>query len=101
MAAAGNLAIASRSRQCAVKAGFDGARASLAVAKVGSRSKKQCMIAPLAKFIDWSALQIVGAMLPRSTWRESVNERDLKLEKAVQFLNGPDFIPAEPRNRAR
>lgn len=53
------------------------------------------MIAPLAKFIDWSVLQIGGAMLPRSVWRETVNERDLKLEQAVQFLNGPDFIPAE------
>src|ERR1039458_78387 len=53
------------------------------------------MIAPLAKFIDWSVLQIGFAMLPQSTWRESVNERDLKLEQAVQFLNGPDFIPAE------
>src|SRR5947209_3605863 len=50
------------------------------------------MIAPLAKFIDWSVLQIGGAMLP---WRETVNERDLKLAQAVQFLNGPDFIPAE------
>lgn len=30
-------------------------------------------------------------MLP---W-ETVNEQDLKLEQAVQFLNGPDFIPAE------
>jgi len=50
------------------------------------------MIAPLAKFIDWSVLQIGGAMLP---WREVANERDLKLEQAVQFLNGPDFIPAE------
>ena len=53
------------------------------------------MIAPLAKFIDRSVLQIGYAMLPQSTWRESVNERDLKLEQAVQFLNGPDFIPAE------
>jgi dienelactone hydrolase len=53
------------------------------------------MIAPLAKFIDWSVLQIGSAMLPPSTWRESANERDLKLEQAVQFLNGPDFIPAE------
>src|SRR5688572_18174465 len=53
------------------------------------------MIAPLAKFIDWSVLQIGGAMLLRSMWRESANERDLKLEQAVQFLNGPDFIPAE------
>jgi acetyl esterase/lipase len=34
-------------------------------------------------------------MLPGSVWRETINERDLKLEQAVQFLNGPDFIPAE------
>jgi len=53
------------------------------------------MIAPLAKFIDRSVLQIGYAMLPQSTWREAANERDLKLEQAVQFLNGPDFIPAE------
>ena len=53
------------------------------------------MIGPLAKFIDRSALQIAYAMLPQSMWREAANERDLKLEQAVQFLNGPDFIPAE------
>ena len=53
------------------------------------------MIASLAKFIDWSVLQIGCAMLPQSMWRESVHEGDLKLEQAVQFLNGPDFIPAE------
>jgi pimeloyl-ACP methyl ester carboxylesterase len=55
------------------------------------------MIAPLAKFIDWSVLQIGYTILPQSTWRESVNERDLKLEQAVQFLNGSDFIPSESR----
>ena len=54
------------------------------------------MIARLAKFIDWSALQITFAMLPQSVWRESVNERDLKLKHALQFPNGPDFIPAVP-----
>jgi pimeloyl-ACP methyl ester carboxylesterase len=53
------------------------------------------MIAPLAKLMDWSALQIAYAMLPQSMWQEAANERDLKLEQAVQFLNGPDFIPAE------
>ena len=53
------------------------------------------MIAPFAKFIDRSVLQIGYAMLPQSMWREAANERDLKLEKAVQFLNGPNFIPAE------
>jgi len=53
------------------------------------------VIAPLAKFIDRSVLQIGYAMLPQSAWREAANERDSKLEQAVQFLNGPDFIPAE------
>ena len=56
------------------------------------------MIAPLAKFIDWSVLQISCAMLPQSVWREAANERDLKLEQAVQFLNGPDLIPAESQS---
>jgi esterase/lipase len=55
------------------------------------------MIAPLAKFIDRSVLQIGYAMLPQSMWREAANERDLKLEQAVQFLSGPDFIPAESK----
>jgi len=53
------------------------------------------MIAPLAKFIDRSVLQIGYAMLPQPMWREAANERDLKLGQAVRFLNGPDFIPAE------
>jgi len=48
------------------------------------------MIAPLAKFIDWSALQMAYAIIglkhaPRPKW---------KLEEALEFLNGPDFIPA-------
>ena len=40
------------------------------------------MIAPIAKLIDWSVLQIAQAMLPQSVWREAANERDLKLEQA-------------------
>jgi hypothetical protein len=48
------------------------------------------MIAPLAKFIDWSTLQMAYAVVglkhaPKSKW---------KLEEALEFLNGPDFIPA-------
>ena len=48
------------------------------------------MIAPLAKIIDWSALQIAYAVVglkhaPKSKW---------KLEEALEFLSGPDFIPA-------
>src|SRR6266849_2330830 len=47
------------------------------------------MIAPLAKFIDWSVLQVAWAVVglrhaPRPQW---------KLEEALEFLNGPDFIP--------
>ena len=56
------------------------------------------MIPPLAKFIDRLVLQIGYAMLPESTWREAANERDLKLDQAVQFLNGPDFMPAESQS---
>jgi len=48
------------------------------------------MIACLAKFIDWSALQLAYVVAPlrhapRPKW---------KLEEALEFLNGPDFIPA-------
>ena len=48
------------------------------------------MIASLAKFIDWSVLQMAYAVIglrhaPRPKW---------KLEEALEFLNGPDFIPA-------
>jgi hypothetical protein len=48
------------------------------------------VIAPLAKFIDWSAIQMAYAVLrlrhaPKPKW---------KLEEALEFLNGPDFIPA-------
>src|SRR5439155_3858681 len=53
------------------------------------------MIAPLAKFIDWSAIQIVwgrrlGTLMK---WRNDV--ADSRLDAAIQFLKGPDFIPAE------
>jgi len=47
------------------------------------------MIAPLAKFIDWSALQVM------SLWRPLIAGQSMRLEESLQFLNGPDFIPAE------
>ena len=47
------------------------------------------MIAPLAKFIDWSALQAM------SMWRPLIAGRNARLEESLQFLKGPDFIPAE------
>jgi pimeloyl-ACP methyl ester carboxylesterase len=47
------------------------------------------MISPLAKFIDWSSIQ-ASAMrsLPPSG-------RDPRLEEALQFVRGANFIPAE------
>jgi pimeloyl-ACP methyl ester carboxylesterase len=46
------------------------------------------MIAPLAKFIDWSAIQAVSLMMP-------THDSDARLEEAIRFLNGPDFIPTD------
>ena len=51
------------------------------------------MIAPLAKLMDWSALQ-VAAMLP--SIRKCARD-DSKLTEAIEFLNGPNFIPAESK----
>jgi pimeloyl-ACP methyl ester carboxylesterase len=49
------------------------------------------MIAPVAKFIDWSVLQMAYAVVGL----RHVPESEWKLEEALAFLNGPDFIPAE------
>ena len=48
------------------------------------------MIAPLAKFIDWSALQMAYVVAPL----RHAPKPKWKLEEALEFLNGPDFIPA-------
>ena len=48
------------------------------------------MIAPLAKFIDWSALQLAYVVAPL----RHAPKPKWKLEEALEFLNGPDFIPA-------
>jgi hypothetical protein len=47
------------------------------------------MIAPLAKCIDWSALQVAYAIGLRSA-----PDSGSKLEEALEFLHAPDFIPA-------
>jgi hypothetical protein len=47
------------------------------------------MIAPLAKFIDWLFIQKTCMRRP------SIDGRTLRLEEALQFLKGPDFIPAQ------
>jgi acetyl esterase/lipase len=49
------------------------------------------MIAPLAKFIDWYALQF-AAKLPSI---QKCARDNSKLTEAIEFLNGPNFIPAE------
>src|SRR5208282_1006392 len=51
------------------------------------------MNAPLAKFIDWYSLQ-VAAMLPSI---RKCARGDSKLTEAIEFLNGPNFIPAESK----
>jgi pimeloyl-ACP methyl ester carboxylesterase len=48
----------------------------------------QPMIAPLARFLDWSAIQFVALMKPD-------NVTDPRLEEAIQFLKSPAFAPAE------
>jgi len=47
------------------------------------------MIAPLAKLMDWSAIQALSVMMP------SDRMQHLRLEEALEFLKGPEFIPAE------
>ena len=49
------------------------------------------MIAPLAKLIDWYALQF-AALLP--SFRKC-DKNNSKLTEAIEFLDGPNFIPAE------
>jgi pimeloyl-ACP methyl ester carboxylesterase len=51
------------------------------------------MIAPLAKFIDWSAIQVLTLR------RRPFDGRNPRLEEALEFLKGPDFIPAESQSR--
>jgi hypothetical protein len=46
------------------------------------------MITPLAKFLDWSAIQVATLTLPASGY-----EHNLRLKEAFEFLKGPEFIP--------
>jgi acetyl esterase/lipase len=49
------------------------------------------MIAPIAKFLDWLHIHRTFRRMP------SNDGRIHRLEEAVHFLKGPDFIPAETR----
>ena len=51
------------------------------------------MIAPLAKFLDWYALQALAMLKSARTSKLA----DSNLTEAIEFLNGPNFIPAESK----
>jgi len=49
------------------------------------------MIASLEKLIDWSAIQVMTLMMP-------ANEYDWRLEEALRFLKGPDFVSTDSQS---
>jgi dienelactone hydrolase len=51
------------------------------------------MNAPLAKFIDWCVLQAV----PLGISPRKCDKNNTKLTEAIEFLNGPNFIPADSK----
>jgi acetyl esterase/lipase len=51
------------------------------------------MIAPLAKFIDWCVLQA----FPLGISPRKCDKNNTKLTEAIEFLNGPNFIPADSK----
>ncbi len=53
------------------------------------------MIAPLAKSIDWLALQAFWMLRLKSVRKWNI--ADLKLTEAIELLNGPDFLPVESK----
>jgi pimeloyl-ACP methyl ester carboxylesterase len=53
------------------------------------------MIAFLAKFLDWSAIQIVWGRRLNSLLKNRRDGLNPRLEEALDFLKGPGFIPAE------
>jgi pimeloyl-ACP methyl ester carboxylesterase len=53
------------------------------------------VIAPLAKLLDWLAIQLVWGPRVKSLLKLRSPAADPKLEEALQFLKGPDFIPVE------
>jgi pimeloyl-ACP methyl ester carboxylesterase len=53
------------------------------------------MIAPLAKFIDWLAIQIIWGRRINSLLKCKNSAHDSRLQEALEFLNGSNFIPVE------
>ncbi len=52
------------------------------------------MLAPLAKFIDWYALQAASVFIISARKCDLGNS---KLAEAIEFLNGPNFVPAKSK----
>src|SRR4051812_39615124 len=46
------------------------------------------MIAPFEKLIDWSSVQVMTLMMPAKKY-------DWRLEEALRFLKGPEFVAAD------
>ena len=53
------------------------------------------MNAVLAQFLDWSALQFWWTLRLKSVRQWRLEAAKSRLEEALRFLNGPDFIPIE------
>src|SRR5512135_3747345 len=47
------------------------------------------MLSALAKAMDWSAIQVLSRGTP------STSSGGLRIDEALEFLNGPNFIPAQ------
>src|SRR5438128_7643331 len=59
------------------------------LASAAKTPKSPSVVAPVAKFIDWSVIQVLTMRTPRE------NGKNPRVEEALQFLKGPDFITVE------
>ena len=93
--AARDLALASRAYQHSLNllnVGLAGPHPALAKTALERYPEKR-MIAPMAKLLDWLAIQLVWGVRVNSLLKLQTPAASPKLEEALQFLNGPDFIP--------
>ena len=58
------------------------------IAELREEETYKRMIASLEKLIDWSSVQVMTLMMP-------AKEYDWRLEEALRFLQGPDFVPTD------
>ncbi len=53
------------------------------------------MIAPLAELLDWLTIQLVWGLRSGALLQNQGPPTSSRLEEALQFLKGPEFVPAE------